>query len=159
MPGPNAQIEDDVLDKDLQPTIKSTQQPEITSEPPNVPTQLPKVTFQEPPRTIQPPNAPTQPNLPTYQSPSIPSQPLEKIPPHPQLSHVPVASEETGHQNSVFAESVTPTLDKGAGMHCHESEELDSIASDDETSQQATFPQGNADAPVREVRKGQPLHS
>ncbi|RYR65486.1 hypothetical protein Ahy_A03g011415 [Arachis hypogaea] len=39
-----------------------------------------------------------------------------------------------------------------AGMHCYESEELDSVASDDEDSQQATFPQANPDAPVREVR-------
>ncbi|RYR25264.1 hypothetical protein Ahy_B02g058940 [Arachis hypogaea] len=39
-----------------------------------------------------------------------------------------------------------------AGMHCYESEELDSIASDDEDSQQAAFPQANPDAPVREVR-------
>ncbi|RYQ94425.1 hypothetical protein Ahy_B08g089331 [Arachis hypogaea] len=39
-----------------------------------------------------------------------------------------------------------------AGMHCYESEELDSVASDDEDSQQAAFPQANPDAPVREVR-------
>ncbi|RYR68089.1 hypothetical protein Ahy_A03g014557 [Arachis hypogaea] len=42
--------------------------------------------------------------------------------------------------------------DGGAGMHCYESEELDSIASDDEESQQVAFPQENADAPVRKVR-------
>ncbi|RYQ97569.1 hypothetical protein Ahy_B08g093647 [Arachis hypogaea] len=39
-----------------------------------------------------------------------------------------------------------------AGMHCYESEELDSVASDDEDSEQAAFPQANPDAPVREVR-------
>ncbi|XP_025684869.1 uncharacterized protein [Arachis hypogaea] len=39
-----------------------------------------------------------------------------------------------------------------AELHCHESEELDSIASDDEESQQAAFSQANPDAPVREVR-------
>ncbi|RYR23974.1 hypothetical protein Ahy_B02g057462 [Arachis hypogaea] len=39
-----------------------------------------------------------------------------------------------------------------AGMHCYESEELDSVASDDEDSQQAAFPQANPDAPVRDVR-------
>ncbi|XP_029149640.1 uncharacterized protein [Arachis hypogaea] len=39
-----------------------------------------------------------------------------------------------------------------AGMHCYESEELDSVASDDEDSQQAAFPQANPDAPVRKIR-------
>ncbi|RYR02116.1 hypothetical protein Ahy_B06g080945 [Arachis hypogaea] len=37
-------------------------------------------------------------------------------------------------------------------MHCYESEELDSVASDDEDSQQAAFPQANPDAPVRKIR-------
>ncbi|XP_015945415.1 uncharacterized protein LOC107470531 [Arachis duranensis] len=112
MPRPNAQTQDDVLDKNLHPTTKNTQRPDITSDQPNVPTNSPKVTFEEPPRIIQPPNAPTEPNLPAYQPSSIPSPPLEKTPPHPQPSHVPVVSEETGHQNPVSAE-VTPTVDKG----------------------------------------------
>ncbi|XP_057740328.1 uncharacterized protein LOC130957490 [Arachis stenosperma] len=43
-------------------------------------------------------------------------------------------------------------LNLGAWYHCYESEELDSIASNDEESHQVVFPQGNVDAPVREVR-------
>ncbi|RYR07465.1 hypothetical protein Ahy_B05g074824 [Arachis hypogaea] len=38
------------------------------------------------------------------------------------------------------------------GHHCYESEELHSIASDEDTDQTPVFPQSNADAPVRQVR-------
>ncbi|RYR58715.1 hypothetical protein Ahy_A05g024602 [Arachis hypogaea] len=245
VPGLDAQTEDDVVDKDVHPTTRNTQQQDISNDQPNIPTHSPKVTFDEAPRIIQLPNAPTEPNLPPY-------QPLEKTPPHPEQPNVSAASEETGHQILVSAESMAPTVDKGsaesvevftqyipqpcqepesqeqsiqneketpgsssqpsssqpkldinpdvgggsqkkkkrrstvrppplgqtfipnqdpnkhpsffipvegedmseasAGMHCYESEELDSVTSDDEDSQQAVFPQANPDAPVKEVR-------
>ncbi|RYR21279.1 hypothetical protein Ahy_B03g066573 [Arachis hypogaea] len=42
--------------------------------------------------------------------------------------------------------------DENPGHHCYESEELHSIASDDDTEQTPVFPQSNADAPVNQVR-------
>ncbi|RYR48741.1 hypothetical protein Ahy_A07g034816 [Arachis hypogaea] len=238
VPGPDAQTEDDVVDKDFHPTTRNTQQPDL-------PTHSPKVTFDEAPRIIQLPKAPTEPNLPPYQQ-------LEKSPPYPEPPNLSAASEEIGQQIPVSAESVAPIIDKGptesievftqyipqpfqepesqeqsiqnekeapgsgsqpsssqpetdrnpdvgggsqkkrkrrstvrpppsretfipnpdpnkhlsffipvegedmseasAGMHCYESEELDSVASEDEDSQQAAFSQANPDAPVKEVR-------
>ncbi|RYR73595.1 hypothetical protein Ahy_A02g008019 [Arachis hypogaea] len=42
--------------------------------------------------------------------------------------------------------------DENPGHHCYESEELHSIASDDDTEQTPVFPQSNPDAPVNQVR-------
>ncbi|RYR24853.1 hypothetical protein Ahy_B02g058403 [Arachis hypogaea] len=42
--------------------------------------------------------------------------------------------------------------DENPGHHCYESEELHSIASDDDTEQTPVFPQSNPDAPVNQVQ-------
>ncbi|RYQ79073.1 hypothetical protein Ahy_Scaffold8g108559 [Arachis hypogaea] len=42
--------------------------------------------------------------------------------------------------------------DENPSHHCYESEELHSIASDDDTEQTLVFPQSNADAPVNQVQ-------
>nr|XP_029149393.1 uncharacterized protein LOC114925447 [Arachis hypogaea] len=104
--GVDAQTEDDVLDKDVHPTTRNTQQPDISNDQPNIPTHSPKVTFEEAPRIIQLPNTLTEPNLPPY-------QPLENTPPHPEQPNVSAAIEETGHQIPISAEFVAPTVDKG----------------------------------------------
>ncbi|XP_072064133.1 uncharacterized protein [Arachis hypogaea] len=226
-----AQTEDVAGETEVHHTPRNTQQPEFSNDQPNIPTHSPKVTFDEAPRIIQLSDPPTEPNLPPY-------QPPENTHTHPEQPDVSAASEETGNQIPVSAESVAPTVDKGpaesvevftqyipqpcqepgtgsqpsssqpepdinpdegggsqqkskrrstvrpppsgqtfipnqdpnkhpsfyipvdgenmseasAGMHCYESEELDSVASDDEDSEQVAFPQANPDAPVREVR-------
>ncbi|QHO54417.1 uncharacterized protein DS421_2g56600 [Arachis hypogaea] len=58
-------------------------------------------------------------------------------PDKPPSIYVPVESEEFSDEN--------------AGYHCYESEELRSIASDEDADQPPVFPQSNADAPVSQL--------
>ncbi|RYR67830.1 hypothetical protein Ahy_A03g014269 [Arachis hypogaea] len=71
--------------------------------------------------------------LPTGQS-FIPNPDPDK----PPSIYVPVESEEFSDEN--------------AGYHCYESEELRSIASDEDADQPPVFPQSNVDAPVSQVQ-------
>ncbi|RYQ94059.1 hypothetical protein Ahy_B09g100259 [Arachis hypogaea] len=64
----------------------------------------------------------------------IPNPDPDKLP----SIYVPVESEEFSDEN--------------AGYHCYESEELRSIASDEDADQPPVFPQSNTDAPVSQVR-------
>ncbi|RYR25915.1 hypothetical protein Ahy_B02g059950 [Arachis hypogaea] len=171
VPRPDAQTEDDVVHKDFHHTPRNTQQPDLSNDQPNIPTHSPKIPqpCQEP--EFQEQSIQNEKKTPVSGSQPSSSQPEPDInvdvgggsqkkrkrrstvrPPPSGQTFIP-NQDPNKHPSFFIPVDGEDMSEASAGMHCYESEELDSVASDDEDSQQATFPQANPNAPVREVRE------
>ncbi|RYR06955.1 hypothetical protein Ahy_B05g074272 [Arachis hypogaea] len=140
----NITMEEETADPQLSGSVQAKQvsqpppTPGIPDKPPSSqsqPSQPPIEQDQQPTHTACSDSVPaSEPNAPPTGQSFIPNPDPDK----PPTFYVPVDDDDFSDENP--------------GHHCYESEELHSIASDDDTEQTPVFPQSNPDAPVNQVR-------